>query len=273
MNSKLGNLIMLNTEEKDPTKSFIYFCQGNPFAFDVHMKIPEITRTDEVTPQFGFDPYMLGYPFGKVPKGLRLTGTSKTKNLKKLKHFYPYVAGGYISNSLKELFTKFYDIKADFVPADIYYEKDNSLLCEYWYMNVYEWCDLIDLEKSDVEWYDYNPLSHLNPDQVEAMNDERKEAMALHLLQTHRFGTRAFGQYRSLILKHGLERDIFFIKVPSDNIYTRPIISQRLIEHIRSEFGVNGMDYDIKKLFLNNDNSPTSMNHLYPNAAVYYGGY
>lgn len=85
---------------------------------------------------------------------------SRRKDLDRLWGLYPFDFGAMVSPRIREVIERVSTVGIEFIPLEVYHAKTGVVLGDWWFMNVFNWRQVFDLDRSDVEWRE---LSGNNP--------------------------------------------------------------------------------------------------------------
>jgi len=149
--------------------------------------------------------------------GIRWIATTTTTDIAALSGFYPFHAGAMISPDMKLALDELQLQDLEYIPLEIRHRTTGSPLAEWWFVNVFGWRDVFDLQASSYDSEEFrHPLSGF----------QRLEA---------RFGERRATRIKSLLVHPAFKPNgLFLAKFPNEQICMRVFISPEVAKVIRS---------------------------------------
>lgn len=148
---------------------------------------------------------------------IRWTGTTPVMDIDTLSGFHPFHSGAMISPTVKQAFDGLAFEDLEYIPLEVRHRQTGALLADWWFVNVFGWRDVFDLNTSSFDFEEFrNPVSGF----------QRLEA---------RFAQRRACNIRSLQLNpmftpHGL----FLAKFPNEKVCLRVFMAPDVAETIRN---------------------------------------
>lgn len=162
------------------------------------------------------DPRSFGRSFlAHAGPNLVWRGRTEVKSLDKLKDLYGFHCGAIVSRRARAIIESQQIPNVEFIPVEIFYKNSDTVLGSWWFVNVFNWRKLFDLERSKATYQDF-----ADP--------------AQGLLQiSRRFGGRLLADWQRLeVVEGALEDGLALAEAPAERIWSRVFISQGLAEKL-----------------------------------------
>ena len=155
---------------------------------------------------------------GQADKGLRWRAASELKWVARLPELNAFYGGVIASPRVKQCIEHFQSDNIEFIPLDIYYEKTDEKIAEWWFINVFNWKDVFDYEISQLDYADYEFPTPLN----------------CMTAVSARFGRRPISSWTSLKINKCQTSDgLFLAKSSSRHFWHNIFISMKLANELK----------------------------------------
>jgi hypothetical protein len=147
---------------------------------------------------------------------IRWTATTPVMDVGTLSGFDPFHSGAMISPAVKQVLTDLQLEDLEYIPLEVRHRTSGSLLAEWWFVNVFGWRDVFDLDASS---YD--------------IEEFRSPATGFQRLEA-RFGHQRAVRLRSLQLHPRFTpRGLFLARFPNEKVCLRVFVAPDVAEAIR----------------------------------------
>lgn len=136
-----------------------------------------------------------------------------------LKELHGFQSGAIVSPRVKSLIESFRVPNIEFIPLQVLYRDTDEVIASWFFLNVFNWCDIFDFDNSDVDYNEFfQPITGL-----------RKISSS--------FGERAIVGFRRIeVDKRQLKDDLYLARAPMETIWKNVFISPDLADKINGLF-------------------------------------
>lgn len=162
------------------------------------------------------DPRSFGRSFlAEAGPDLVWRARAEVKSLEKLNDLYGFHCGAIVSSRARDIIGAQGLPNIEFIPLEILYKSTDTVLGTCWFLNVFNWKKLFELERSKATYQDFpEPVSGL-------------------LSISRRFGEQLLTDWQRLEVNEGVIEDgLVLAEAPSERIWNKVFISEELAEKL-----------------------------------------